>query len=127
MVDCAGEAVPDGKKEAIKTYIEQTKLLVTLASAFIFAPAGLVAILKDRTAAGIGSKELVGFIVAEFFFISSVFAGYVVLGTITGSQEDGTFDVYRPATMRASLAQVATYLLGLLVFILLAVGLVVSH
>jgi hypothetical protein len=36
-----GPTVSEGKKEASKTYLEQTKLLVTLSSAFLFAPAGL--------------------------------------------------------------------------------------
>ena len=49
VVSSAAPADPnlDGKKEACKTYIEQTKLLVTLASAFIFAPAVLIPLFKD--------------------------------------------------------------------------------
>ena len=112
--------IAEGKKEAVKTYIEQTKLLVTLSSAFVLAPAGLVAVLKDRVAAGLGTSQLCKFVVAEILFIGSVLAGYVVLATISGYQAKGQFDVFRPATRLASLAQIAAYLIGLVVFIALA-------
>lgn len=110
----------DGKKEAVKTYLEQTKLLVTLASAFILAPAGLVAVLKERTTVGLASSQLFWFVIAEVLFIASVMAGYVVLGTIAGSQDANRYDVYRLATRCASLAQITAYLFGLSVFIYLA-------
>ena len=95
----------EGQKEAIRTYIEQTKLLVTLASAFLFAPAAFIGIMKDRTASGLDKTQLYWFIASEVLFIISVLAGYVVLGTLTGSQAAGTFDVFRPATRCFSLAQ----------------------
>jgi hypothetical protein len=110
----------DGRKEAVKTYLEQTKMLVTLASAFILAPAGLVAVLKERGSVGLTSSQLFWFVVAEILFIASVLAGYVVLGTIAGSQDANKFDVYRPATRYSSLAQIAAYIFGLSVFIYLA-------
>jgi len=56
--------VPEGKKEACKTYLEQTKLLVTLASAFLFAPAALIGILKDKPL-GLTNAQLTWFIIAE--------------------------------------------------------------
>jgi hypothetical protein len=116
----------DGKKEAVKTYLEQTKLLVTLSSAFILAPAGLVAVLKERSSVGLTSSQLFWFVVAEILFIVSVLAGYVVLGTIAGFQDANRFDVFRPATRYASLAQFVTYLVGLSVFIYLAFTLAAS-
>jgi hypothetical protein len=115
--------IPEGKKEACKTYLEQTKLLVTLASAFLFAPVGLVTILKDRTVAHISKTEVGWFIAVEIIFIGSVLAGYVVLGSLTGTQDSGDFDVYRTATRVASLIQFGCYLLGLIVFMVLAVQL----
>ena len=39
----------DGKKDACSTYIEQTKLLVTLASVFVVAPAALIPLFHGRT------------------------------------------------------------------------------
>lgn len=110
----------EGRKEAVKTYVEQTELLVTLSSAFLFAPAGLIAILKDRTAAKLTHDQLWWFVVAEFCFIFSVLAGYFVLASIAGSQDKGEFDVHRPATRWGSLAQFFSYLLGLVVFFRLA-------
>jgi hypothetical protein len=39
---CSADPGLDGRKEARKTYAEQTKLLVTLAPALIFAPAAII-------------------------------------------------------------------------------------
>lgn len=119
-----GPVDSEGRKEATKTYIDQTKLLVTLASAFLFAPAGLVGILKDRGTAGLAANHVCWFITAEIFFILSVLAGYIVLGSIVGSQHEGRFDVFRPATRYFSLFQFGCYVGGLIVFIVLAVKLI---
>jgi len=115
-----GISALESKKEACKTYVEQTKLLVTLASAFLFAPAALIGILKDKSTVGLTDSQLSWFIAAEVSFIISVLTGYVVLATLTGSQDAGKFDVYRPATRWFSLFQFGSYLLGLVVFIKLA-------
>ena len=125
--DKALEQALENKKEAIRTYIEQTKLLVTLASAFLLAPAGLVAVFKERASVGITTAEAIAFVVAEGAFVASVLIGYVVMGTIAGSQDDGSFDVYRPATRWFSLAQFGLYLAGLIVFIVLGVVLATAH
>ena len=117
---------PDGKKEACKTYLEQTKLLVTLASAFIFAPPGLVAILKEKPSVKFGQDELYWLIAAEVLFLCSVLAGYVAIAALAGSQDVGRYDVYRPAVRWASLIQFLAYLFGVAVFIWLAVRLVGS-
>jgi hypothetical protein len=114
----------DGKKEACKTYVEQTKLLVTLASAFLFAPAGLVAILKDRAPANIDKGGIVWFAVVEGFFVASILLGYVVLGSLAGSQDRDEFDVFRPATRVTSLLQFLFYVIGIVMFIILAIRLV---
>jgi hypothetical protein len=71
----------EGKKEAVKTYVEQTKLLVTLASAFLFAPPTLIAIVKDRPTAHVTPAQFRWFVAAEALFILSVLAGYLVLAS----------------------------------------------
>jgi len=114
----------DGAKEAVKTYIEQTKLLVTLSSAFVLAPAGAVAVFKDRAAVGLSKSLLFWFVVADVLFILSVLMGYVVLGTISGFQHIGEYDVHRPATRWSSMFQILTYLAGLAVFIYFAFALI---
>ncbi|HBB89136.1 MAG TPA: hypothetical protein DC047_16135 [Blastocatellia bacterium] len=120
----ASITVSDGKKEACKTYLEQTKLLVTLASAFLFAPAGLVAILKDRVSANISHAGITWFIIIEALFIGSVLMGYIVLGSLAGSQDTGEFDVFRPATRVISLFQFGFYLAGIIMFVVLTLRLV---
>lgn len=116
--------IAEGRKEACKTYLEQTKLLVTLASAFLIAPAGLVGIMKDRGSAGLKYVDVGWLTAAEVLFVVSVLLGYVAIGSLAGSQDRDEFDVYRPAVRFASLGQFTTYLLGLCIFVAIAVRLV---
>jgi len=109
----------DNKKEACKTYIDQTKQLITLASAFIVAPPGLIAVLKDRTEAGLTADTLCYMLAAEMCFVLSVIFGYIVMGSVTGSQDDGSYDVFRFATRFFSLAQFVSYLFGIGVSLIL--------
>jgi hypothetical protein len=97
------------KNDACKTYLEQTKLLVTLASAFIVAPA----IFSDKLSI-INSFS----IWMELFFIGSVFAGYVVFGTISGTQYNGKFDVYNIGTRVFSYVQILLFILGLVFLVI---------
>lgn len=98
----------EDRKEASKTYLEQTKLLIALSSAFIIAPA----VIKDIT-----YLNKTSFIWMEMLFVSSVLAGYVVVGTITGIQYNRNYNVYRLATRLSSFAQLGLYLAGLIIFI----------
>jgi hypothetical protein len=104
-----------GKQEACKTFLEQTKQLISLASAFLFAPAAVFTwskeIAADRLATGV--PWLIGI---ESCFVVSVILGYVTIGTIAGTQNEGKYDVYRPAMRWFALAQFATYVIGLGVF-----------
>jgi hypothetical protein len=97
------------KKEACKSYLEQTKLLTTLASAFIIAP---VAFFTD-----LQNVNLSSLITMELFFVGSVLCGYIVFGTISGTQNSGEYNVYRPATRLSSILQLAFYITGLILLI----------
>jgi hypothetical protein len=97
--------------EACKTYVEQTKLLVTLASAFLVAPAAFLALDPAKLKISSGAATLIVFF--EIAFIVSVVCGYVVLGTIAGAQDDGSFNVYRGATRFWAILQFLAYLGGL--------------
>lgn len=109
--------VDDGRKEACKTYIEQVKLLVTLASAFVVAPAAMIPLIGGAGRV-IASNDLVRrFFRAELAFIFSVLAGYVALATIAGYQHRNDFNVYRPATRVVSIVQILAYLFGLWEFV----------
>jgi len=95
-------------QEACKTYIEQTKLLTTLASGFIVAPAVVPDLLK---VAVIG--PIVG---AEIFFVISVLAGYLTIAAIAGSQHIGEYNVYSPTVRAFGLVQFMAYLGGIALF-----------
>ena len=109
----------DGKAEAVNTVIEQTKLLVTLASGFIIAPAAAVSWFKTYDPSHVVRMSLRLFFSAEGMLIASVIAGYIVLGSIAGSQHSGDFNVYRTATRLFSLFQMGLYLGGILCFVFL--------
>ena len=101
----------DDKKQACKTYIEQTKHLATLASGFIIPPAIILAFIQN--------VNLIFFILSEVSLIFSVVLSYVVMGCIAGSQDQGTYDIYRPATRIFSLLQFLSYIMGLTFFFLM--------
>jgi hypothetical protein len=122
----ADSSALDGAKEAVKTYIEQTKLLVTLSSAFVLAPPGAVAVFKDWTTIGLSRRLLTWFLVADGLFIFSILMGYAVLGTLAGYQHLNQFNVHRPATRWCSLLQFFAYFIGLAVFIYFAFSLVTA-
>lgn len=107
----------EGPKEACKTYIEQTKLLVTLASAFVVAPAAIVALFVGKGSIPATPTMLSKFLWAEGFFVCSVLMGYLVLATIVGSQHENVFNVYRIATRVCSWFQILTYIAGLAAFV----------
>lgn len=107
----------DGPKEACKTYIEQTKLLVTLASAFVVAPAAMIPLFRGEKAIHATESLVSSFFYAEIFFVLSVLSGYVVLASIAGLQHLGQYDVHRPATRVGSLVQISFYVAGLWKFI----------
>ena len=111
--------VNTGPQEACKTYIEQTKLLVTLASAAVAAPVALIPLIAGK-AAVVTPAALDRVLWFEGFFLASILAGYVVLGTIAGSQHDNAFNVHRRATRISSFIQIGCYLMGLYLFVVAA-------
>lgn len=100
------------KKEACKTFIKQTKQLITLSSTFILAPVGISTLFIITDESGFSVLNLKDFFWAECMFISSVIVGYVVLGSISGSQDKGTYDVYRKATRIFSIIQFGLFIVG---------------
>ena len=109
-----------GRQEALKTFIEQTKLLVTLASGFILAPPAVLSFLR-RPDGGKGTPVPWNrFFWAEGLLIASIVAGYFVLGTVAGSQHSGDYNVYRRATRLFSILQLLLYLAGIGAFLLMA-------
>lgn len=109
----ASESKED-RKAACQTFVEQTKVLVTLASAFVVAPAAVKAILDLRIDRWI--------IAAEILFIVSVLASYFALASVSGSQHKGKFDVYAWQVRTSGLVQFFSYLIGLCLFFYWLVG-----
>lgn len=98
----------EGRMAACKTFVEQTKLLMSLASAFVFAPAIVQGFIKLPL-----SWQLW---MAEGLFVLSVLSSYVVLGSIAGTQYRGEFDVHRRATRVLGMTQFFSYVGGLIFF-----------
>lgn len=104
----------DHRKESVKTYIEQTKVLVSLASAFVVAPAAAIVLLRD--------VNHFLFALSELAFVGSVFFGYVVFSTIAGKQHRNIFNVYDCTTRAISWLQILCFLGGLVLFIIMIYG-----
>jgi hypothetical protein len=107
----------EGRKEACKTFLEQTKLLVTLASAFVVAPAAMIPLFSGTGRIMASQDVITRFFWAELAFIFSVLAGYFTIATIAGSQHRNDFNVYRPGTRIISIIQILAYLFGLWQFV----------
>jgi hypothetical protein len=107
------------KKQACATYVEQTKVLVTLASAFLLSPAAVIGLIRPTDGLGLVRSQWQAVLGIEGLLIGSVLLGYVVLATLVGTQYEGHYDVYRKATRISSLVQLATFLLamGLLAYL----------
>jgi uncharacterized membrane protein YhaH (DUF805 family) len=119
-----GQANPkEHQIKACETFVEQTKLLMTLASGFLFGPAGAAVLFKKTHDTSLNGTQIWLFLVSEVLFVLSVLAGYLTMGSITGSMAKGDFDVYRPAVMRFGLLQFVAYFAGLVLFIAMAVSL----
>mgnify|MGYP003660255409 CR=1 FL=1 len=97
------------KNDACKTYLEQTKLLVTLSSAFIIAPALFIEKIHFFNTTSI---------LMEICFVLSVFMGYIVFGTISGTQFKGIYDVYNRGTRVFSWLQIGLFMFGLILFLI---------
>jgi hypothetical protein len=106
-----------GKSEALKTYIEQTKLLVSLASGFVLAPPAILSLLRRADGKPPSFVPWSRFFWAEGLLVGSILAGYVVLGSIAGAQHNSSYDVHRPATRTFSIAQLSLYLAGIFAFL----------
>jgi hypothetical protein len=111
------EAEDAGKAEALKTFIEQTKLLVSLASGFVLAPPAVLSLFRKSDGNALGLVPWCRFFWAESLLVGSILAGYVVLGTVAGSQHRGEYNVHRPATRVSSIVQLLLYLAGIVVFL----------
>lgn len=110
-------ATMENRKEACRTYIDQTKLVVALASGFMLSPAVLISYVRnDKNAHILHARELVLLIAAEALFVFSILCAYIVLGAVAGEQDSGTFDVYRPVIRGFSIAQLFSYTAGLCLF-----------
>jgi hypothetical protein len=109
--------IEEGRKDAVKTFSEQTKILITLASGFVLAPPAVLSFFRKPDGKAIPSLPWARFFWAEFLLVASILAGYFVLSTIAGYQHMGVYDVHRPATRVCSVLQIALYLLGVILFL----------
>ncbi len=107
------------RMEACRTHIELARLLMVLASAFVVAPPVLAAYLARARTAELATASVFLFAVSELLFISSVLSGYIVVGLIASSQDEGSFNAYRPATRIFSVGQLGAYVFGLICFLIM--------
>jgi hypothetical protein len=107
----------EGRKEALKTFSEQTKILITLASGFVLAPPAVLSFLRKPDGKAIPALPWARFTWAEGLLVASILAGYLTLSTIAGYQHLGKYDVHRRATRNFSLLQIGLYVAGIILFL----------
>ncbi len=91
---------PEDLREAAKTYTEQTKLFVGLASA--------LGVAQVFTGADAAHRCYVVLMIV--LLIVSVLCGYFTLGALAGTQYEGEYNIYRPAIRITSILQVVAFL-----------------
>jgi hypothetical protein len=114
----------EGRIEAIKTFSEQTKILITLASGFVLAPPAVLSFLRRPDGKAAPAVPWGRFTCAEGLLLASICCGYLVLSTIAGYQHQGIYDVYRSATRVFSLLQIGLYLAGVILFLFMIPALI---
>ncbi len=115
--DCDGARLEEGPKEALRTFSEQTKILITLASGFVLAPPAVLSFLRKPDGKVAPVMPWTQFAWAEGLLVLSILAGYVVLSTIAGAQHQGVYNVHRTATRVFSGLQICSYLSGVILFL----------
>lgn len=103
----------DIKKGEHKACMRQIKRYMALTSVFLLVPVALVVILKSKSAAGSDDFTLAWLVAAEMLFMCSVLSGGIVLGSLTKSQDDGSFDIFRSTTTLFSRLQFVLFLTGI--------------
>lgn len=114
----------DSKKEECQIYIKQTKLFMTLTSAFLLAPVALVMTLKDKSATGFDGSALAWFAGVEALFACSVLSGFIVLDSLAKPQNDGSFDAFGKTTRLFSILQFRLFVAGIVCSAALAAQLI---
>lgn len=110
------------EKLAVEKYLEQVRLLTTLASALLVSPAILVAILRfagevPAVAADLQQASVYLFL-SSGFLVLVIITTYLIYSSVVGRLVSGEVDLYRPATRVFSLLQILFLIAGVVFLVL---------
>src|SRR6266576_3154777 len=105
-----------GQKEAVKTYLEQVKVITALATTLLLTPNVLLTLEKQDTARTALALNLPNWkcwlIGGNLAFLLAIILTYFVYATIAGSLDENKFNINRTATRFFSIAQFIALLAG---------------
>jgi hypothetical protein len=110
------EKIERFKLHAVDKYLEQVKILTTLASALLLSPGFVLALLRIREDIGFSDKLLLQATIAvagsSVAFVLTIFFTYFIYSSIAGDLNEGECNIYREETQRFSIMQFVAVLIG---------------
>jgi len=110
------EKIERFKLHAVDKYLEQVKILTTLASALLLSPGFVLALLRIREDIGLSDKQLLHATIAvggsSAAFLLTIFFTYFIYSSIAGDLNEGECNIYREETQRFSIMQFVAVLIG---------------
>ncbi len=120
----------DYQKHAVEKYIEQVKVLTTLASALLLSPGLLVAIFKItgdiRIQPQVKQQVIIAVLISSISSLIAIFLAYFVYSSLIGMIYKNKYDIYRPATRIFSLLHFIFVIVSCISFIFLVHKLLVG-
>jgi uncharacterized membrane protein len=112
----------DTARFATEKYLDQVKLLTTLATALLVSPSVLLAVVRFSTEAPSLVADIARastyLMISSGSFVLVVIATYFIYSSIVGSLLKNKVDLYRPATRWFSLGQLLFVVVGCVFLVL---------
>ena len=120
----------DYQKYAVEKYIEQVKVLTTLASALLLSPgilAALYRVIGDHNLQFQQKQQaIVAVIISSVSSLIAIFFAYFIYSSLIGMIYKNKYDIYRPATRFFSLLQFIFVVISCVSFIFVVYYLLIS-
>ena len=115
------EKLIEHKKEAVKLYLEQVKILTAIATALFISPGFVIAFLNFETEANHSFQSsnlaLIAGISSSMFLVA-ILLTYFIYSSLVGRINVGEYNLERKATMRLSIAQFICVIIGCVLYLI---------
>ena len=120
----------DYQKYAVEKYIEQVKVLTTLASALLLSPgilAALFSVIGDHNLLPQQKQQvIIAVIISSASSLIAIFFAYFIYSSLIGMIYKNKYDIYRPATRIFSLLHFSLVIVSSISFIFVVYWLLIS-